>query len=497
MTTHPHEHRRFLLEDEAVAPALRKLALPSVVGMLVMALYTLIDGYFIGMLGDVHALAGVTVAFPIFTILMAVGQMIGIGGASFISRQLGARHHHRAEAAMSSVMLTVLLTSSLLTAALLFWLDPVLAAFGATEAALPQARAFAWPMALGSGFVVFNMAANPLIRAEGNTQTSMQGMAIGGLLNCLLGPLFMFAPIPVFASLGWHHSVRGAAWATFISQAACSAYLIRYLFSDRTLLRLRWRREARGTVQAGPPASLWDPEMLRDIGGVGLSTFARQALMAAAMLCLNNAAKRHANAPEAMLAAVGVAGRLSSLPFYAVIGYLQAYQPFAGYNYGAKKLSRLNEATRISVRFTSLLMLSTTLVTIIAAPWIARVFMPGDDRASLQGLVYATAMMRLSSLTLPLLAYHQVITSLYQSLGKIHESMVLASARNGFFFIPLAWLLPPVASWLFHLAGTSLWGFSGAELGVMLTAPVADLLTMALTLVLAAKIGRELRPKDL
>ena len=479
MTLAAQERRRFLLEEEKVGTALAKLAMPSIAGMLVMAFYNLVDGYFIGMLKNVDAQAGVTVAFPLFAIMMASGQMVGMGGASYISRQLGAKHHHKVEAAVANVMVAVLALTALVTATLLAWLDPVLLAFGATEAALPYAHDFALPLVIGSGLVIFNMAANALIRSEGNTRTSMRGIIVGAILNCVLGPLFMFAPLPLFETLGWSHSVRGAGWATFFSQMASLLYLGGYLVAGHTVLRIRLHR------------AVWDWPMIRDIAGVGSANFMRQALMATAMLFLNHAARLNAAAPEAMLAAVGVAGRLGSLPFYAVIGFLQAYQPFAGYNYGAKQFARLREATRISVRFNTLLLLATTLATLAFAPAIAHLFLPGHDAASVQALDYAATMLRCMSLTLPLLAYHQVITSLYQAIGKISGSMVLSVARNGFFFIPLTWLIPACNRWIL---GDARWqGFTAGDIGVMLVNPAADLLAASLTVVMAIRLTREMK----
>jgi putative MATE family efflux protein len=479
MTLAEQERRRFLLEEEKVGTALTRLALPSIAGMLVMAFYNLVDGYFIGLLKNVEAQAGVTVGFPLFAIMMAAGQMVGMGGASYISRQLGAKHHHKVEAAVANVIMAVLALTVLVTTALLVWLDPVLLAFGATKVVLPYARDFALPLVIGSGLVIFNMAANALIRAEGNTRTSMRGIMVGAILNCLLGPLFMFAPLPAFDALGWHHSVRGAAWATFFSQLASLLYLGGYLVAGRTALRIRLSR------------AVWDWPMIKDIAGVGSANFMRQSLMAAAMLFLNHAARLHAAAPEAMLAAVGVAGRLGSLPFYAVIGFLQAYQPFAGYNYGARQFARLREATRISVRFNTLLLLGTTLLTLLFAQPIAHLFLPGHDAASVQALDYAATMLRCMSLTLPLLAFHQVFTSLYQAIGKISGSMVLSVSRNGFFFIPLTWLVPIGCRWIL---GDACWhGFTAGDLGVMLVNPAADLLAATLTVFMAIRLMRELR----
>ncbi|GAH01133.1 unnamed protein product, partial [marine sediment metagenome] len=218
------------LGEEKISKLLVNLSLPATIGMMVTALYNLVDTIFVGRGVGAIAIGGLTIAFPIQMVIMAFAQMIGIGAASAISRSLGAKDIEKADYIAGNSFLCVIVLSSTIAAIGLIFTEPMLRLFGSTETILPYAKDYITIILWGSIFFSFAMSSNNLIRAEGNAKVAMATMLIGAILNMILDPIFIF----IF-KLG----IKGAALATIISQFISFLYILKYLYSGKSSLKIK------------------------------------------------------------------------------------------------------------------------------------------------------------------------------------------------------------------------------------------------------------------
>ena len=217
-----------ILARERIGKALFKLSAPAMVGMLVMALYNLVDTIFVGRGVGVLGIAGIAIVFPIQMIVMAIAQTVGVGGSSMISRFIGAQKKQEAEQVLGNIFLLVFWSSIIIMIGGLIFLRPLLTVFGATETIMPSAIAYARIILFGTVFFSFSMASNNVIRAEGNAKAAMITMLVGAVLNIILDPIFIF---------GFKMGIAGAAMATVISQAIAFSYIVYYFVSDKKIGR--------------------------------------------------------------------------------------------------------------------------------------------------------------------------------------------------------------------------------------------------------------------
>lgn len=458
------EKRLHLLAEEKEWKALLLLSLPSVAGMVVVAFYNVVDAWFIGLLADTQAQAAVSIIFPLMSLFMAVGQMLGISGGAYLSRCLGMHDYPRAQATLANSLWSAIILSCLITFITLIGFSSFISLLGATPTNMAKATEYGRPLISMCFLTIFTMVANNFIRAEGNTFVSMFGIMLGGVANCILDPLFMFSGFPIFHSLGWHHSILGAAWATVISQLLSALYLARYMLSKEALVKIDLRKYS------------FDKSMFCEVGGIALATFCRQALIALSVICFNAMAKHYATYPDAMLASIGVVIRVTSLPFLVMIGFLQAFQPFAAYNYGAQAKQRLGNAIKIAKRGCLGVAFILCGLLFIFAPEVAGMFIRDTSHEGLFTLHLTTVFLRLFIITMPWLSSYLIYSTLFQAMGRVSEAILLSVARNGFFFIPFILILP----FLLSLTSFTFLEITSSDWGIILVQPVADICSILL-----------------
>lgn len=444
------EQRASMMGEEAIPKVLWKLALPAIMGMLINAIYNIVDTYFIGLLNNTSAIGAVSVVLPIFLLIGASGQMFGVGAASYISRLLGRKDIARAERTAATAFFSSLLWSLLITILGLIFLKPILVTFGATETILIYARDYAAVLLGGSCFTIMNMTLNNLIRAEGNARYSMYAIMFGAFLNIILDPLFIFY-------LGW--GVRGAAYATVLAQGLSFLFLICYYLKGASQVRI----------------SIFSFSFSRDIYSqifrVGVPTLIRQSLTSLSLGFINAAASLYG---DAALASIGISFRIISIVIFVLLGYFQGFQPLASYNYGAGNMERLLESIRISLLRTSIFMiLSTVVLASLAQPFLSA--FSQDPEVIRIGVKTIRAVV----LFFPFLGFQFLYMVLFQALGRGREALILALARQGLFLLPAILLLPR---------------FFGLD-GVIFSQPTADFLTLLVTLYLSLRLHRELEGK--
>ncbi len=407
------EQRLQLLGQGPIPRALYLLSYPAVLGLFSGALYSLVDTFFIGLLGQTAAVGASAVVFPIFIVISALGLGFGIGAASSVSRLLGAQREEDAQRVASTAFYSSLAAGLLLSVFGVIFIDPILIFFGATETILEHARVYGVLIIGGSVFRVLNMCMNNLIRSEGAASYSGRALILGSVLNMLLDPICMFL-------LGM--GIRGAGAATILAQAAATLYLLRFYIKKEGVLTLSPRYFH---------PTLW---IYRELLRIGIPTFIRQSLVSFSIALLNQAARSFG---DASIAGVGIVTRLMAMIFMVNFGIGQGLQPLAGYNYGARNYRRVLASLKLAVGAATVYSSFIAVLFFLFAPHLIFVFSRDPEVISV-----GSRYLRISSLTVWMLGFQIVGSYLFQAIGKGRETAILAVSRQGFFFIPLVFLLP-------------------------------------------------------
>jgi len=427
------------LGEEKISKLLVNLSLPATIGMMVNALYNLVDTIFVGRGVGALAIGGLTIAFPIQMIIMAFAQMIGIGAASAISRSLGAKEIEKADYVAGNSFLLIVILSSIIAAIGLFFTEPMLRLFGATDTILPYAKDYITIILWGSIFFSFAMSSNNLIRAEGNAKVAMATMLIGAILNIILDPIFIFV---------FKMGVKGAALATVISKFVSFLYVLTYLYSGKSSLKVKLHH--------------LKPKMhiIIEILTVGFASFARQVTGSVVAIVVNNSLRIFGG--DMALIIVGILHRVTMFIFMPLFGVVQGMQPIVGFNYGAKKLDRVKETLKLSL---------ITTTAFASFGWLIIELFPlviiGVFTKDAEIIEKGSTIMRVVISMIPLIGIQIVGAALFQSLGKAVPSLILALLRQVLLFIPLVIILPRVFS-------LRLWG-------IWIAYPAADILSVVLT----------------
>ncbi len=426
------------------------LSIPSIIAMLTNAIYNLVDTFFIGRIGT-SAVGAVAVAFPIFNLIGAVGLTYGVGAASYVSRLLGAGEKQQADKAASTALFTSLATGIAFALLGLMYLDPLLTAFGATETIMGYAREYTMIIIMGSIFTMMNMTMNSLVRAEGNAQRFMVAMVSGALLNVALDPIFIF---------GIGMGIKGAAVATVISQSVSTVIILEYFVRKKSFTNLSIRLYR------------FSLHIYSEIFKIGLPTFLRQSLSSFSVALLNNAAGAFG---DHAVAAVGITMRVLMLGMMVLFGYGQAFQPVAGYNYGAKKFSRVFEALKFSTLVTTVFATFFAIIGMIIPGSIVSIF--SND---LEVIDVGSRALRAVSIFFPSFGFVITFTVLFQALGKGFSAGLLSMSKQGLFLIPAIIVLPR----FFELNG------------VIYAQTAADFFTLFVAAILAMMIVKKLKAQS-
>ncbi|AZR72725.1 MATE family efflux transporter [Anoxybacter fermentans] len=435
--------RKYELGHEKISKLLFKYSTPAMIGMIVNALYNMVDTIFIGRGAGTLAIAGLAISFPIQMLIMAVAQTVGIGSASLISRSLGAGDHRKAERVAGTSFSTVGILGILMTIFGLIFLTPLLRLFGATDTILPYSIDYLSVILLGSFFFVFAVSSNNLVRSEGNAKTAMFSMIIGTGLNIILDPVFIF---------GFNMGIKGAAIATVISQISSFIYLVIYFLSGKSILKIR-RKDL-----------IPDLNLLPEIFSIGISSFVRTVAGSIFAIVINNSIAYYGS--DLHIAVLGVANRVLAFMLMPLFGIIQGLQPIIGFNYGAKNMMRVKEGLKLAIGAATALSTFGFLILIIFTEPIVRIF-NNDPNLIQEGV----PIIRILILLLPVIGFQVVGASLFQAIGKAKPALFLSMSRQILFLIPLILILPQ----FFKLAG------------IWYAFPLADLLSTVVTLLWVAK----------
>lgn len=459
-----------IMESGNVKKTLFSLGIPAMVAMMISVVYNFVDTMFIGRLDSTAAMGAVTIAYPVFMIISALGQFVGIGASSYVARMLGNKRKDLADRTASIAVLLSFAIAILTTGVGLLALKNILEFMGASPTVLPEGIKYTKWLLIGSIFTLLNMCLSSLIRAEGNAKISMISLIIGAVINIILDPLFMFT---------FKGGIAGASLATVVGQMCSTIYLALYYVRGKGEIKISLRKifeKGDGTIYV-------------EIFKIGAPIFLMQFLLSIASSILNTTAMPFG---DAAVAAMGVANRVYTLPLYLISGFIQGFQPFVAYNYGAKLYTRFNEA----ISFTLKLLIGGSLiftVTFVAFPeFFARLFTQDMEVIGL-----ACNALTAMSILFPFIACLLVVIAIFQGMGKAKEAAIISISRQGLFFIPVALILPSVFNaageqlgWIMQLFPTQM---PHGLYGVMLTQPLADCMAAMLALVISIKPLRQLK----
>ncbi len=415
-------------------PLLWRFSAPSVISMLVVSSYNIVDAIWIGRLGS-EALAAMAIVFPLMIIYMAAGMGVAVGSASLISRRLGSGQREEADRAVGAGITLFLILSIILTVIFYPNLESVLSVFGATGEVLTMAVAY---MRIDTIFITLSLlliVLSEMVRAEGRPVLSSTASIVSGVLNCILDPLFIFG-WGIFPEMG----IAGAAVATTIGRGIGVIILLFYLLSGRLSYRLR--------------LSYFKPvlRVYLDIFRIGFTVMIRNAGGSFVQILATRSAASFGVIPLALL---GVVFRILSFGFMPCVGVSQAIMPLVGYNYGAKKYGRISEIVVKAGAATTGWAIICWVAVMVAARPILSLF--GSDAEYLEQGAIA---FRLFAAVFFTVGVQVTISALFQGLGRALPALIVGSARQVIFLVPAVLILP-------RLLGVN---------GLWLSFPVADVL---------------------
>jgi putative MATE family efflux protein len=436
----PDGNRRHILADTDIGALLWRLSIPATVGMAVMATYNLVDAIFIGRGVGTLGIAGLAICFPVQLVTLAVGQLIGMGGASIISRALGAGDQARAHRAFGNVLVLTIILSATLTAGGLFFIDPLLRLFGASEEILPYARDYLSVILWGTAFRCYAMSHNNIIRSEGRAKVAMTTMLIGAGVNIVLDPILIF---------GLHMGMRGAALGTILAQACTTTFIAQYFLTGRSSLSMSVRdlRLAVGIV--------------KETLAVGASSFGRMMAGSLTVIVLNHSLGYYGG--NVAIAVYGILNRLLNFSFMPIMGFAQALQPVAGFNYGAQRYAMARQALRFSAVRSTWFGLGAFLVLMVFTRPAIMLFTNDPELIKL-----AVPSLRTIALAFPLLGLQMMGATMFLAFGRALQALFLTLSRQIIFLIPLVLTIPVIL---------------GVR-GIFVAFPIADTLATTVTVLM-------------
>lgn len=439
-----------LLGETPIPKALLALGLPTMIGMLINALYNLVDTYFVGGLGT-EQMGAVTVAYPLGQVVVGLGLLFGNGAAAYLSRLLGRGDKETANKVASTALYGSVISGAAVILCAVIFLNPILSRLGAIDSVMPYALSYSGIYVTFSIFNVFNVTMNNIVSSEGAAKTAMCALMAGAVLNVALDPIFIYR-----LNLG----VTGAAVATAILQAVSALVYLCYIFRKKSIFHFRVRE------------CCFSAEILSEILKIGIPTLLFQILTSLSVAMINDAAKEYGGSA---LAAMGPVTKIMSLGSLAVFGFLKGFQPIAGFSYGSKMYDRLREAIRISVIWSTVFCVFFGLTAAIFSRGIVSRFTKED----MEMVRIGQAALRANGLSFTVFGFHTVYSFLFLVMGKAKEGCILGASRQGICFVPAILILPRI------------FGLNG----VLCAQPAADVLAAGITVFMVWRFHNGLKGK--
>ena len=427
------------LGEEKVSKLLIKFSVPAVVGMMINALYNIIDRIYIGNAKDLgtNGIAGITIGFPIMIILLAVGILFGVGGSTLFSIRLGQKKPEDADKALGNSFFLLMISGFLIMILGEIFLEPLLILFGASKEVLPYSMEYMRVILLGSVFQVISMGINNFIRADGNPKLAMYTMFLGAGTNIILDPIFIFV---------FKMGVSGAALATILSQLFSAIWVVSYFLGKRSKHKL--------SLKNIKPVF----HIVTKIISLGIPGFAMQV----ANSLLNAILNRNLNfyGGDIAVTGMGVINSIQTILIMPVIGINQGVQPIISFNFGAKKPDRVKQAVRQAI-IAATIIVSIGYIIVRLFPTQLISFFNRDEEL----LAFGKSALVSWMLFLPVVGFQAIGSSFFQAIGHSASAMFLTLSRQFIFLIPALIIFPKI------------WGITG----LMYSAAFADIFSAIIT----------------
>lgn len=456
-TAHQNQTGAGLLGSESIGKLLWTYALPAIIAMTASSLYSIIDRMFIGNGVGPFAIAGLALTMPLMNLTTAFGSMIGAGASAMVSIRLGQQRISEATTILGNTLILNFIVGSCVTTLGLIFLEPILRAFGASESTLPFAKDFMQIILVANLFNHNFMGLNNVMRASGYPQKAMWSTIITVVINIALAPLFIFV---------FHWGIKGAAFATAISQLVGFIWVIAHFSSKGSFLHFQ-----KGTFHL-------KSSIVKDILSIGMSPFMMHVGAAIVAMMINMGLSKYGGGgleSDMAIGAYGIVNSVAMLFVMIVLGLTMGMQPIVGFNYGAKKNHRVRRAYYLTAITATSISTFGFVLAMCFPRFLASLFT--DDTTLIHQSVNA---MRIIFIMFPIVGFQMVTSNLFQSVGKAYLAIILSMSRQFLFLLPLLLILP------------KFWGLNG----VWYASPVGDLFASLTTVVLLIVQFKKIIPTE-
>lgn len=402
------------LGTEKVGVLLRRYAIPAIIAMTASSLYNIVDSIFIGQGVGALAISALAVCFPFQNLAAAFGSMVGVGASTLISVKLGQKDYKVAQLVLGNVVILNILIGLAFTFISLIFLKPILFFFGASDQTIGDAMAYMEIILYGNVITHLYLGLNSVLRSAGYPSKSMYMTMLAVVLNCILDPIFIFG-------FGW--GIKGAAWATVLAQIVSLIWQVRLFSNKQELIHFQ-----KGIFTL-------KKRIVSDTFAIGLSPFLMNVASCFIVILINNSLKKHGG--DYAIGAYGIVNRVMFLFAMFVMGINQGMQPIAGYNYGARQISRLLEVLKKACIFATLITTSGFLFAELTPGLVTRIFTHDAELIEL-----AKYGLRISFLAFPIIGYQMVVSNFFQSIGMAKKAIFLSLTRQVLFLIPFLIIFP-------------------------------------------------------
>lgn len=427
------------LGQEKVTSLLIKFSIPAIVGMMVNALYNIVDRIFIGNSSDLgsYGLAGITIGFPIMIILLAIGILFGVGGATLFSIRLGEQRQEEAEEVLGNAFLLLICTGLLFMIIGQFTIKPLLISFGASEKVLPYSMEYMRVIFFGAIFQVTNLGLNNFIRADGNPNTAMLTMFLGAGINIILDPIFIYV---------FKMGMTGAALATVLAQMVSTIWVVAYFLGKRSRNKLKLEYIKVGSHITGLIISLGLPGFLLQLSNSLLNVILNKSLFI--------------YGGDVAVSGMGIVNSIQTLLIMPIIGIRQGSQPIISFNFGAKKNHRVKKTIKLAIMAgTGVIVVGYIIIRLFPVQII------GLFNKEAELLDFGSYALLSWFLCAPVIGFQIIASNFFQAIGRAKAATFLTLTRQVIFLIPALLIFP------------RFWGIKG----LLHAAPFADLSAAILT----------------
>ncbi len=437
---------------ERIPKLLKQYAVPAIIAMTASSLYNMVDAIFIGHGVGPYAISGLALTFPFMNLAAAFGTLVGVGASTMASMLLGQKNYDIARKVLGNVVVLNFIIGLLFTIVALVFLNPILYFFGASENTISYAREYMEIILAGNVITHIYFGLNSLLRSAGHPKKAMAATIMTVLLNAVLDPLFIFT---------FDMGIRGAAVATILAQIVALILVVVWFCDKRELIHFE-----RGIFRL-------EKRIVKDSIVIGLAPFLMNFVACFVVILINMRLKTYGG--DLAIGAYGIVNRISFVFIMIVSGLTQGMQPIAGYNYGARQMSRVYEVLKKTLLYATVVLTIGFLIGELCPRLVVAIFTDDPElvEKSIKGMRLVVGMF-------PLVSLSMVIGNFFQSIGKPKQAIFLSLSRQLIFLIPSLWLLPL----FFDIAG------------VWVSFMVSDFLASVVAVILLLNFIRKNKPHE-